>query len=317
MTHFLGPLVTVDIEGKFFKTTADGINTILYTFDQFLNGKHLLDHPGHNCACEAPHLKPKPKTERDRGAQPFTEAQLEQYRETLRRLGRKQFLLPSAMAKRVFVETGFKSEDSCLAWWSYCDRHAKIIDMLAEFKPVTERDQHRNILLNQCREDSCYRIDSMASGGYVSQEVEDARDCLTRAWNDGGISSEMILEYEIKILRSGPRKGLLVFAETKVMPLYVSCCNSDKVYHRDVNGTRISPKAVTGGILQHHAHKSGKGSKASARAKTRLRLRTAEKRYRVEHGIAESSFPAPIPVVRAHHQRMNRELIKRFRDYAD
>lgn len=324
-TAYLGNVVVMDVEGKFFHATIDGITKKSYTFDEILAGKHMLDYPGHDVACESAHMNPKlgEGKDRGRGAQIYTNDQRNHIIDVTEKLGRTHWLLPTGLAKRAMNNMApedmesYLPADACIAWWHYCDRRSAIGDMVRKMRPITERDERRNVKMNASREDACIRIDTLAALKYQHDETEIARSILKRAMLANAIPPDVCAEFEIKILKSGARKNEVNFKATAVMPFFVACCEADGTYRRDANDNKIGVGSVLGGILQHHAHKSGKGSKASARAKTRLRLRTREKQFRKVNGIEQTSFPAAVPAIRKHHQTMNKILVRVLRDYAE
>jgi hypothetical protein len=321
MNTSLGNVVVLDVEGKVFVATVNGRTQKSYTFAQILACQHLIDNPGFDSAAEKAHFSKKPISGRDRGAQPFTEDEINLYIANVAALGRKHYHLPGGMAKRVMKTTdeGYIQKDSCLAWWEYCNQTPNIMDKVRLLRPITERDERRNIKLNEVREDSCYRVDSDASRKYKNcEDVELVREILFRAFPFISEAAKAKSEFHIRILKSGKRKDKVEFNPATVMPLAVVALDVNGKWRRDSRGNPVGVRAIISGVLQHHAMKSGKGSKASARAKTRGRLKRAEQNYRKAHGIPEvkGTFPAPIPEVRKHHEKMNKELVRIFRDFS-
>lgn len=322
-------VIAMDVENNWFHVTTDGITITKYTVEQIIHGQHFIDNPEHNCCvCEKAHLIPQPNGNRGRDAQIMTATQVAQYYETCILMNKPQWVVAGALADKVRHETGIShpnqsdrdkraaKKQSVLAWWRYWNDNSKIDFQVQKWKPfLTEKEKIRNDKLNKAREDSSHQFEEMCTKDYICSEVERAREIIAKAFAAGAVSKDLAEDFGIKWK---PKKNRFVFNGSRVMPFYSACFNSiDGNWRCDAKGNPCGINTILFGILQLHHFKCGKGSDAAARAYImHHRLPALERKY-----LKDNSLPKPpyntmgTPLVRQQFMKMNKELVRIFRDY--
>ena len=327
-------------KGVGLEGVPDGEQSVVkYTKQEFLVGKPWIDYPDHQIIIEETHLNPMSDNPRGRGAQLFSEDELNRLFDILKQQNAILFVVSNRMTSRVMFEGRYFDEDGDLdkaksyqAWLDHIKLHSDTTGWYKKWHPLTEHDKHIRALRDETRRDACEKIDLLASRKYGKKNIgtEDKPTWINDdpdvnamskiiAWGmeNERVSPAMIEDREISLKFKNKPHAYWTFNYGSGMALYYIATKDGK-FRTDKNGNFLGIKTLLFDIIQSHAFHAGKGSGAACRAKLKHdRMKAEENAYRKKHKIQtiNGGFQVPIPEVRKRHESVNKEWLRLIRDY--
>lgn len=323
-----------------------------YAHEDLLSGRVLAEHPGCTVlVLELAHLHPR-VTRADAvryeflsssKAQIYTVDELRVLQLLTLECGVEVRAFSQALTHRAICEElGFGKRHehyhraAAMGIYLHLCRHPDTLRALKRWRAPTDRTFELDRRKHEIRQASNRRLNLMRTCDYEDDpDVELCRVVLDRAWDTLSDSDQGLLHqhFDIRRLRQGPRRGLLVFNEPQTMSVFCACVDAEgRLYRNDRGGfigvqfvqhvLKLSAFHSKGGTarsnLMYHGQRSRERAAGLGNAalpgwlEEGVTLRTDPEAHAERARIREART-----VLRSNFQRAVRLLVRVLRDHTE